>query len=503
MFDYRESVTGYKERIGRLALFDVFHQAANKQKKDAMGNDIDHYGMMLLTFLFFFECMLTRTKTSGINELAKYLKDATEKYYVLNDREYLEISKQMINLLRPAGGKRNRKEFINFESGKVDFVEISYLKVSDWNKEKNHQYYALDEQGLELIFASKEYYSEFQISISQLILRKQLEKGEFGGALRQIDEMRINVHSMRDKIIGIKHEIQSNSVSDEVYERYKVLINDINTRLNREHEEFEELTSFVQETKKHFEQDMNHSEKDRKAYQSIIQISNELHEVHNLHSKLLDDSIELKTKALEAARESMYYVGLTSFNFKQEVVGKMMSEPMPFMEGRLIAKPFMKMEQASIWSPVALFARQRIVNKDFEIKEQEFLDFSSIENKEELKKRKEIYKIVFSNFHQQLNDRGKSLSEILDHMPGEMLEMKEVYEMAVLLHQLSPIDVDMVKETKEHIFSEAMALIEEKEIELQVIELQGKTMKRNKVEISDMFFEFRKQDKSESERELR
>jgi len=45
-----------------------------------------------------------------------------------------------------------------------------------------YKYYTLDEDGLELIFATKEFYTEFSLSISQLILRKQLEKGVTLGA---------------------------------------------------------------------------------------------------------------------------------------------------------------------------------------------------------------------------------------------------------------------------------------------------------------------------------
>lgn len=487
MVDYQESISGYKERIGRISLFDIFSQAKNKNKKDNLGNNIDYHGMMLLTLLFFFECMLTRTYISGVNELSAYLKEMTEKHYTLNDSDYLEIAKQMIGILRPSGGKRNRKEFMNFESGKKDYVEISYLKVKGWDKEKNHQYYILDEQGLELIFASKEYYNEFQISISQLILRKQLEKGEFGGALRQIDEMRISVHGIRDKIITIKHEIQSNIVSDEVYDRYKALIEDINTRLQREHEEFQELAGFVKDTQKYYERDMNHSNKDLRAYEAIIRVDNELNDVHNLHSKLLDESIELKTKTLKAARESMYFVGLTSFNFKSEIVGKMMNDPIPFMETKLMAKPFLRMGKAKVWTPIALFAKQRVLKKDHEIKFDEFLEYASVQNRKELEERKIIYKIVFSNIYKEILEGKKvKLSELRRKINPELVEMKEVYEMMILMHQLSPIDVDLVKDQKEHIFSEAMGLIKKRKQIIQILEVKDDIVDADKIQISDM-----------------
>ena len=69
----------------------------------------------------------------------------------------------------------------------------------------NAQYYTLDDDGLELVFATKEFYSEFQLSINQLLLRKQLEKGEFKGALRQINEMRIDVESLEERILHLTH----------------------------------------------------------------------------------------------------------------------------------------------------------------------------------------------------------------------------------------------------------------------------------------------------------
>src|SRR5699024_10003505 len=95
----------------------------------------------------------------------------------------------------------------------------------------------------------KEYFSEFQLSISQLLLRKQLEKGEFVGALRQIDEMRLSVENLRDRMVKIKHDINRNIVSEEIQKRYGELIEDINIRLTRENEEFDELESFVKDTR--------------------------------------------------------------------------------------------------------------------------------------------------------------------------------------------------------------------------------------------------------------
>lgn len=83
------------------------------------------------------------------------------------------------------------------------------MRANAFDAKSNTQFYALDEDGLELVFATKEFYSEFQLSIHQLVLRKQLEKGEFQGALRQINEMRVDVETLQERMVKLEHEIKA------------------------------------------------------------------------------------------------------------------------------------------------------------------------------------------------------------------------------------------------------------------------------------------------------
>jgi len=478
---------GYKERVGRIALFDIFSNIEKKQKKDNAGKTIDYFGLMLLSLLFFFEDMLSRENKAGVRELSLYLKESTQDFYKLEDKDYVEITRGIIEVMRPSAGKRNRRDFMNFETGKMDFVEYSILKVSGWDKEENLQYYALDEHGLELIFATKEYFSEFQISISQLILRKQLEKGEFVDALRQIDEMSINVQSIKDKILLIKHDIQSNIVSDEIYERYKNLVEDINARLNREHIEFEEIALFVRETKNHYEKDMNHQKKDMQVFEKIIKIDNELMKVHNIHSKLLEESIILKTTALEAARESLYYIGMASFNFKQEIVGKVLSEPIPLEEIKLMTKPFLKMSKAKIWTPLSLFAKQRIQKNEVEIKADDFLEIENKKIEADVKIQQKIYAQIFSNILNVIGKRKKiEIKELVKLLDEPWIYVREFYDFFIILHQISPLLVDAVAQKETHIFSSAFKLILETYESVECVECKGEVNVNGKYYIKNM-----------------
>src|SRR5699024_9331066 len=133
----------------------------------------------------------------------------------------------------------------DWETLEEQSMTFTFFKSNTFDVATNSQYYTLDDDGLELVFATKEFYSEFQLSINQLLLRKQLEKGEFKGALRQINEMRMDVESLEERIIRLMHELKRNITSEETFQRYSGLIEDILLRLTLEHEEFQALQQFV------------------------------------------------------------------------------------------------------------------------------------------------------------------------------------------------------------------------------------------------------------------
>jgi hypothetical protein len=211
----------------------------------------------------------------------------------------------------------------------------------------NTQYYTLDEDGLELVFATKEFYSEFQLAINQLMLRKRLEKGEFAAALKQINEMRIDVETLEERMTRLKHEIQRSIISEETFERYKQLLDDIYSRLSREDEEFKELREFVNETRERlYARDVH--QKEAKTYELVLKIARELESVHYAHSALLDKALSLKNTTLVTAQESLYYTGLHSFNFDQDIVSYIVSTPFPPRSDERVAPPVFKSRRKSI-----------------------------------------------------------------------------------------------------------------------------------------------------------
>ncbi len=500
----RSVVEQFGERMKRLAIYEPLHRLDRKKGKDRSGKDIPYYELGMLTLLFFFENMIMRHKTSGVRELALFLYEVCHEKISLDEAGFEELAREIIEVYRPSNGKRNSRSFYNWETGQEETVYYSILKAARSDLKSNTQYYALDEQGLELIFSSREYFSEFQISINQLLLRKQLEKGEFMGSLRQLDEMDLSAEALTERLAKIKHEVSRSIVSEETYTRYKKLIEDINLRLIRENEEFEELQEFVRLTKDSLKYQLD-NEKDKKAYEFILKIDNRLEEVHHEHSKLLQESIMLRTHVLDAAQQSLYYIGIDSFNFEQEIVDALMGRPMPLYTSGTFMEPFLTLERAKLWHPMSVFYRQRIERQGEEDKGKTFVEGAT---EEEVRKGKSkishYFKEVMSEMVPFFAERSvMTLEEICNQIEAlrpEWLEQRLFYDMWIILHQKSPIAFENLDE--ESILNglkEALGGITDS---IKVMEYEGTVQKVPRFEIKNMLIDITMRHKEGERHEL-
>lgn len=462
----QELTSGYRERIRRLALFDPLFELDRKREQDQENKSIDMKGLGLLTLLFFFEQKLLRQYKTGVMHLADFLQKLTKELYRLEEPAYEKLARTLIQTFRPTTGKKRSYPFYNWEENCEGFIEYSILKANDFDVKTNTQYYTLDEDGLELLFATKEFYSEFQLSINQLMLRKQLDKGEFKGALRQISEMRIDVESLEERLMKLKQEIQRSIVSEETFERYKHLLEDIYDRLTREDEEFKELRQFVKETRERlYSKDIH--QKEKKTYELVLRITRELESVHYEHSRLLQQTYSLKNTTLLTAQESLYYTGIQSFNFNQDIVSHIISTPLPMETMKGVLHPFLKVTQKEFWSPLTVLAEQNIsegreekqINTFIEVNDQEK---DSPNHKWLTAKYKALMQILLTAVE---NDKESTLSKFIDFLEGEGLssiyEERYFYDFWLILHQRSPIVNGQVNEgeTVKTLLGDALALL--------------------------------------------
>lgn len=487
--DMQALLSGYRDRIRRIALFEPLNELDRKRDVDLNGTKIDMKGLGLLTLLFFFEQKLMRNQRTGVKELASFLKEVTKEVYMLKEETYEELARTLIQNFRPTHGKKRSYGYFDWEEKAEETIEYSILKANDFDAGTNTQFYTLDEDGLELIFATKEFYSEFQISINQLILRKQLEKGEFKGALRQINEMRVAVETLQERIVKLKHEIQRSIVSEETFERYKELLDDIFQRLEREDEEFKELREFVKETRERLFAENIH-QKEQKTYQYILQINRELEKVHYEHSELLNQTLHLKNTTLITAQESLYYTGMHSFNFDQDIVSLIVSTPLPLDAMKGVLHPFLKVEENEFWSPLAVLEEQNIVEDRKEKVEYHFYEVDDENSFNSYKQWiSEKYKELMEHFLKAYEENsGNTLSEFISYLERNQLEnlfqMRYFYDFWIVLHQRSPIQAGTDDEESRTVFDEAFRLLGKRK--LIVTEDKAIIQKVDRYSISEM-----------------
>src|SRR5690625_898965 len=467
--DRRELTSGYRERMRRLALMDSLVELERKRVVDQQGNPLDMRGIGMLTLLFFFERRLTREYKTGVRHLISFLRQMMVDTYILDQDQIETVARTMITTFRPPSGVKRNFKFFNWETNEEEIIEYTILKDNDFDVKTNTQYYTLDEDGLELLFATEEFYSEFQISINQLMLRQQIKKGEFHGALRQIREMEIDVDSLKERMEKMRLEILRSIVSEETFERYKKLLDDTYLRLEREDEEFTALNTFIKETT-----DTLYSgdtkEKEIESYGLLIKIGNELEDVHYEHARLLELTSDLRNTALATAQESLYYTGIQSFNFDKDIVSAILSKPLPPEAMKGIIHPFLRVEENRFWSLTTIFSEQNITEEQPDRDDGSFIEAAELEHDHTYRtwlagKYRELMEQFMMAYE---NGQGHSLKEFMNYLKenqDSLLEKRYFYSFWLLMQQRAPVfEEDSDDQNGQTLLGDVMNLLGQKQL---------------------------------------
>lgn len=462
----KDVVKGFGERNKRLAIFVPLFQLKNRRKSSLLPENIDWFSLGLLTLLFFFECKLQRQGKKGGQELADYLFNLTSPVLRIARKDYDLIAQTIIDTFRDPTGRRQTESFYNWETGEKEVFQFAILKTDSFDQEGNRQYFTLAEAGLELIFATKEYFQEFRISIAQLLIRKQLEKGQFASALHEIHEMRVAVQTLRENIQRLGLEIARNIISEETYNKYAQIIEDAHNRLTMENEEFQELYAFAKETQEKINS-FNYQEAEEEARLKITQVAWELNQVHQLHQSLLHDILKMKTKALEAARQALFSVGIQRFNFDQEIVSRIVSSPLPLEAVQGLAQPFLTLHKRRTWSLLSVFWPQRLGLGE---REEESLIYpeGEVENTELFASlQEENFFLLMQEMLQIMGDKSSlTLQEMLPSFSSSWLHNRSFYDFWLLLHQRSPLGGNEYSDGSP-LLTKALSLLKQEIIQVQ------------------------------------
>ena len=178
---------GFKERMQNIAVFAPIFELKQKRK-------FEDYSMLELgiaVMLFILENMLKGEKDCTYRKLAYFLQDVIEEYYddQLEYEQALELSHYLVRDCLMNQGRPQQFNYLNLETGENEDFKFHLIELQDYEIGDKEVNLKLSTTGLELLFKTKEMYNELQVSISQLYLRQQIEKGVFDGALRSVEEL--------------------------------------------------------------------------------------------------------------------------------------------------------------------------------------------------------------------------------------------------------------------------------------------------------------------------
>lgn len=458
-----------RERMRRIFLFESLHELSAKRQVDEDGREIDMRMLGLLTLLYFFEMKLMREMRIGIEEAAQYLRPLLQKRYNLSDERVSALVLIVKDTFRPAKGYYKTYSFLNWETNTTEEIAFSFIKTDFFDVKENRQYYQLDDDGLELIFATKEYFQEFQLSIHQLMLRKLLEKGELQGALRQINEMRMDVEQLHERMEKLSYEIKRNIINMDTQKRFMEVLQDRNLRLQRENTEFEEIHQFIMETKQTSESTTN--EEDIRAFQMLIRIDEALMSVHEQHRALLTHSLKLKQEALEAAEQSLYSIGIDHFNFDKEIVSEIVSTPLPLESMKGVLAPFLKIGHVKTWSLLSIFGAQSWSEDE---QSAELARYEEIVEEEKREQYAKQVRVLYGAYMKQMlsfaeGHESWTLAQWLNHIKKQetlSLHERHLYDFLILCHQRAPLQqhTQTTDEQSMHLLAEASQLLGERQL---------------------------------------
>ena len=104
-------------------------------------------------------------------------------------------------------GRPHAFTYPDFETGTEKVHKFHLVELEDYDIKDRSVRLRLSTAGVEMLFKTKEMYNELQVSITQLYLRQQIQKGVFDGALRSVEELALAVKNEKQKIFLLQENI--------------------------------------------------------------------------------------------------------------------------------------------------------------------------------------------------------------------------------------------------------------------------------------------------------
>ncbi len=442
-------INGFADRIKNIAVFAPLIDLRQRTKYK--------YSMLelgLSVLLFILEYMLKGEKGCTYEDIANFLRELIHRQYkeTITYDTALEISYYLVreNLLNR--GQFHTFSYMNYTTGEAEEYQFYLLELADYEIKEKVVRLKLSLVGLELLFKTKEFYNELQISISQLYLRQQIQRGIFDGALRSVDELALAVKNEKARIRHLEEQIIRDVLNVTRESEFEKQIERVNDQLEREKRVFAELKELIEFTLDEYHtgkltaREEQAVEKIRKVYRKLIDI------IHD-HESLFTDKLRLQQLMYNSIESMILNTFNTKINFQTEILQQVVKKNLDLNNLKLIIDPLFSPKRNPHFHPGKVFLEQplkRTAELDYE--EMQRLDEEMIRQEEERERELKAQKEKHLEYYLTMILKSLvvqdelTLRQILNQLKSddpeqyyELINRLDFYPFIIQLHQMGVI----------------------------------------------------------------
>lgn len=447
----KEIFEGFEERMRNIAVFFPIFELNQKTKYPYPPVPV---GVAVL--LYILEDMLRGEKDCTYEKIAYFLKDLIESQFQekISYDLAMELTQYWVREGLMNRGRPHVFTYPDWETGREKTHKFHLIELEEYQIVDKIVRLKLSSAGLEFLFKTKEMYNELQVSITQLYLRQQIQKGVFDGALRSVVELSLAVRNEKDKIKKLEEKIIRDVLQVAREQELEKQIERVNEQLNREKKIFKDLEDLIEYTMQELNSG-NLTEKEEIAISKVMQIKRKLLDVISEHESLFTDKIRIQ-KLMNQTIESMIISAFnTKVNFETEFLRPVVQKNAEIDVLKKILDPLLPIKRKPLFNPAKIFLEQPL-KKDAEeaLTEQELWELEEeLMRQEEEKELQQqlareldleshlltLLKPLVERVEVKISDLLTDLNHSKPEKYQELINKMNFYPFLIQLHQLGNI----------------------------------------------------------------
>lgn len=352
---------GIDERYENIVLFFPLYQIRQYGKEQYKKYKTMEIALSIM--LYILEKMLTDTGSVSNGQLTRFIQQLMKQRYdvSMSHEDADEFRKYMVDDKLRNGGKKFTFPFTDDE-GSDKTIAFDLIQNEKWSRDKSEVRLVLTEKGIEMLFKTKEMYSEMQITVTMLYFKQQLEKGSFSPALNAAKELLFQIDQQRKSIKATTEQIKRNALSSFNQQKLERQLNNSFAQTKQERKQLIELDGEIDKVKSNY-QGGNLSKKEEEAYDTILNIDRVINKSMAQHELLLGEKEDLLANLTKSFQMLLDNVFSKQFNIEREIIDQWILQKVTEEKAGVFLKPVMPYHKPRVYHPFSIFDPQTVRRK--------------------------------------------------------------------------------------------------------------------------------------------